>query len=127
MPTLRLMGLFFLAIGALSGWVIAATLTKPTWFEDRGVKEPRRFLQVHLDWIIMGLILVAVDLAVPGAPVWVKVLIGIGTVLNPLLFLPLAWGTEHALHPAYRTIAPISFACMSGGLTALFVVALTRA
>lgn len=127
MPTLRLLGLFFLALAASSGWLITATLMKPEWFEAKGIKEPRRFLQAHLDWIMMGLILIAVDLAVPGAPVWIKVLIAVGTILNPILFLPMAWGTEKALHPAYRAIAPISFACMTVGLIGLFVVALTRA
>ncbi len=124
MPILTALGLISLALAGLSGWLVLAATERPDWFRERGVAAPRRFLQVHLDWVAMGLILIAVDLAVPERPAAVTAALALGLIVNPLLFIPLAWGSGPKRSPAYQALVVISFTATSGGLTALAVTAL---
>jgi hypothetical protein len=115
------LGLWSLALGAVSGWLVAASIDQPALLERLKVRHPGRLRQTHLDWIMMGLILLAVDLAVAGIPAWITALIAFGTVLNPLLFLPLAFDATASRRPAYRAITAVSFASLSIGLPALAI------
>lgn len=124
MPLLSSLGLISLALAGLSGWLVLATMQAPRWFAARGVVAPVRFRQVHLDWVSMGLILIAVDQVVPDRPAWITALLAVGLVVNPLLFVPLAWGREQSERPLYRAVTVTSFVAASGGLTALTVYAL---
>lgn len=124
MPLLSSLGLISLALAGLSGWLVLATMQQPRWFADRGVVAPMRFRQLHLDWVSMGLILIAVDQVVPDRPAWITALLAVGLIVNPLLFVPLAWGREKSEQLPYRVVTGISFVAASGGLTALAVYAL---
>lgn len=124
MGTLTKIGLVELALAGLSGWVITATVEQPRWFAEHGVRNTRRFLQCHLDWVMMGLILIATNLAVPDMPDWIAVLVAAGAIVNPLLFLPLAWDPEFSKRTGYRVVTVLSFACMSTGLPALAIHAI---
>lgn len=124
MPLLSSLGLISLALAGLSGWLVLATMQAPRWFAARGVVAPIRFRQVHLDWVSMGLILIAVDVVVPQRPGWITGLLAFGLIVNPLLFLPLAWGRDKSDGWAYRTVMTASFVAASGGLTALAAYAL---
>jgi hypothetical protein len=84
-------GLVELAFGAVLGWAVAATVITPALVERAGVRTPRRVLQAHLDYVIMGIILIAVGLAVPGLPTWLLVALVVGTWVNRTLFVPLAF------------------------------------
>lgn len=124
MPLLSSLGLISLALAGLSGWLVLATMQQPRWFADRGVVAPMRFRQLHLDWVSMGLILIAVDQVVPDRPAWITALLAFGLIVNPLLFVPLAWGREKSEQLPYRVVTGASFVAASGGLTALAVYAL---
>jgi hydroxylaminobenzene mutase len=124
MPLLSSLGLISLALAGLSGWLVLATMQQPRWFADRGVVAPMRFRQLHLDWVSMGLILIAVDQVVPDRPAWITALLAFGLIVNPLLFVPLAWGREKSEQLTYRVVTGMSFVAASGGLTALAVYAL---
>ena len=124
MPLLSSLGLISLALAGLSGWLVLATMQQPEWFSRRGVVAPVRFRQVHLDWVSMGLILIAIDQVVPDRPAWLTALLAFGLVVNPLLFLPLAWGREQSEKLPYRVVTVASFTAASGGLTALALYAL---
>ncbi len=117
-------GLFELAFGALLGWLITLRLESPETLRRFGVRQPRRLLQMHIDFVMMGLILVAVGLAVPDLPTWIAVPLVFGTIVNPLGFLPLAFDEEQRRRAYYRVIITLSFIGTSGGLTAAAVVAL---
>ena len=119
MSLLGILGLWSLALGAVSGWLVAASVDRPQLLRRLGVRHPGRIRQTHLDWIMMGLILVAVDLAVDPIPVWIAVLVGFGTVVNPLLFVPLAFDAEASARPLYRVVTAVSFLALSVGLPAL--------
>jgi hydroxylaminobenzene mutase len=121
MSLLGTLGLWSLALGAVSGWLVAAAVDRPELLARMRVKHPGRLRQTHLDWIMMGLILLVVDLAVAGIPGWIVALIAFGTVVNPLLFLPLAFDAHAGDRPAYRAVAFVSFAALSIGLPALAV------
>lgn len=119
MSLLGTLGLWSLALGAVSGWLVAASVDKPELLKRVGIKHPGRLRQTHLDWIMMGLILLAVDVAVDDIPGWIAALIAFGTVVNPLLFLPLAYDAAASSKPAYRVVTFVSFAALSVGLPAL--------
>ena len=124
MPLLTSLGLVSLALGAMSGWLVLAATQNPDFFRSRGVPVPHRFLQLHIDWIMMGLILIAVQEVAPGMPDWIRGMIAFGTVVNPLLFAPLAWGPKVAKNPAYKAVALVSFTTLSVGLPALAIWAI---
>jgi hypothetical protein len=121
MSLLGTLGLWSLALGAVSGWLVAATVDKPDLLLRVGVKHGGRLRQTHLDWIMMGLILLVVDVAVADIPGWITALIAFGTVVNPLLFLPLAFDKTASDRAAYRAVTLVSFASLSVGLPALAV------
>ncbi|MEX2195714.1 MAG: hypothetical protein WD844_10560 [Thermoleophilaceae bacterium] len=124
MPLLTSLGLVSLALAGLSGWLVLLATERPEWLRSRGVVAPGRIRQVHLDWVMMGLILIAVQVAVPDLPGWIRGMVAFGTVVNPLLFIPLAWGPGVKENPLYVAITLASFTATSGGLTAVAVHAL---
>ncbi len=84
-------GVLQLASAALVGWLIALERAAPERVRSLGIRVPRRLMQLHLDQVLMGLILLAVPTALGPVPEWCAWPLLIGTVLNPLLFLPLAF------------------------------------
>ena len=126
MSTLAKIGLCELAVAGLMGWAIVVRLERPDLLTRAGIKSPRRLLQAHLDYVMMGLILVAVGLALPGIPDWIAAALIFGTLVNPSLFLPLAWNEDLAKNAPYRTLSVVSFIAMSGGLVAVAIEGLSR-
>jgi Cu/Ag efflux pump CusA len=70
----------------------------------------------------MGLILIGVGLAVPDLPKAVAVALVFGTIVNPFLFVPLAFQPDIEKRLWYRTLAVVSFVGMSGGLVVAAIV-----
>ncbi|MCW3038278.1 MAG: hypothetical protein JWM31_183 [Solirubrobacterales bacterium] len=118
-------GLVELAVAALFGWLIVIRLERPAWLTRAGVKSPRRLMQAHLDYVMMGLIAMAVGLALPDLATWVRVLLILGTWVNPTLFLPLAFSDTADRNPVYRAVTVVSFVAMSTALVAAAVTGLT--
>jgi hypothetical protein len=109
-------GLVELALGAMLGWAVVVSVTRPDAWRRIGIVEPRRLLQAHLDVVLMGLILVAVGLAAPDLPGWLVAVLVFGTWVNPALFLPMAWRPDAVRHPVFRVVSGLSFVATSGGL-----------
>jgi hypothetical protein len=84
-------GLVELALGGLLGWAMVIRAEKSEWLARIGVVAPQRIRQVHLDYVMMGLILIGVGLAVPDLPTAIAAALVFGTVVNPFLFVPLAF------------------------------------
>lgn len=114
-------GLAELAFGALMGWVVAANFLAPQLLKRIGVTNGRRFLQAHLDYIIMGILLIAVGLAVPNLPGWLAAVLVYGTLLNPTLFLPMAFNANITSNAAFKAATFTSFVAMSGSLVLVAV------
>lgn len=110
-----------LAFGALSGWVIALSVERPDVLRRVGVKAIPRLRQAHIDYIIMGVILVALGVAAPGLPTVWQVLLVAGALVNPTLFLPLAFAPDSSKRPWYRVLTALSFTAMSTGTVAAAV------
>lgn len=115
-------GLIELAIGGLLGWAMVVRDEKPLWLKRIGVVAPHRVRQVHLDYVMMGLILIGVGLAVPDLPTGVAVALVFGTAMNPFLFVPPAFDPEVQGRTWYRALAVVSFIALSGSLVVAAIV-----
>jgi hypothetical protein len=115
-------GLVELALGGLLGWGMVIRAERPEWLRRIGILAPQRIRQVHLDYVMMGLILIGVGLALPDLPVAIAVALVFGTLVNPFLFVPLAFDPEVDQSLWYRMLAVISFVALSGGLVAAALV-----
>lgn len=115
-------GLIELALGGLLGWAMVIREDKPEWLQRIGIVAPHRIRQVHLDYLMMGLILIGVGLAVPDLPTGVAAALVFGTAVNPFLFVPLAFDPAVEKRAWYRLLATISFIGVSGGLVAAAIV-----
>jgi len=115
-------GLAELALGGLLGWAMVVRDERPEWLRRIGIVAPQRIRQVHLDYVMMGLILIGVGLAVPDLPTAVAIALVFGTIVNPFLFVPLAFDPDVDKRLWYRTLATISFIGVSGGLVVAAIV-----
>jgi hypothetical protein len=115
-------GLIELALGGLLGWAMVVREERPEWLKRLGVVAPARIRQVHLDYVMMGLILIGVGLAVPSLPTAIGVALVFGTAVNPFLFVPLAFDPDVERRTWYRVLATVSFVAVSGGLLAAAIV-----
>jgi hydroxylaminobenzene mutase len=115
-------GLIELAIGGLLGWAMVVREDRPEWLARIGVVAPHRIRQVHLDYVMMGLILIGVGLAVPDLPTAIAVALVFGTFVNPFLFVPLAFDPALEKRGWYRVLAAVSFIGTSGGLVCAAIV-----
>src|SRR5664279_1022703 len=115
-------GLIELALGGLLGWAMVIREERREWLKRIGVVAPQRIRQVHLDYVMMGLILIGVGLAVPDLPTVIAIALIFGTAVNPFLFVPLAFDPEVEKRLWYRVLAAISFLGVSGGLVAAAIV-----
>jgi hypothetical protein len=113
-------GLIELALGGLLGWAMVVREEKREWLRRIGIVAPQRIRQVHLDYVMMGLI--GVGLAVSDLPTAIAIALVFGTLVNPFLFVPLAFDPEIERRLWYRTLAVVSFLGVSGGLVAAAIV-----
>ena len=102
-------GVLQLASAALLGWLIALQRSNPEAVAKLGIKAPHRIMQLHLDQVMMGLIDIAIATAFPEIPDWIAVALVIGTILNPLGFLPLAFFPKLDQTIAFRAFVGFSF------------------
>jgi hypothetical protein len=115
-------GLVELALGGLLGWAMVVRDERPEWLRRIGIVAPQRIRQVHLDYVMMGLILIGVGLAVPDLPTAIAAALVFGTLVNPFLFVPLAFEPDADKRLWYRALAVVSFVAVSGGLVAAAIV-----
>src|SRR3954447_17650622 len=115
-------GLMEVAAGALAGWPYTLVRQDPEAARRLlGIKSAARVRQWHLDLAMLGGLTVAIGTAVPDAPRWASVPLGIGAWTNAMAFLPLAFAPEVDRHPAYRTLAGASFVATSAGFVGMAV------
>lgn len=126
MATLAKIGFCELALGAVLGWAVVARLERPDLLTRAGIVAPRRILQAHLDYIVMGIILVAVGLAFGHLTAWIAVPLVFGTWMNPTLFVLEAWGDAVERHSVFRAVGVLSLTATSASLVAVAIDALTR-
>jgi hypothetical protein len=115
-------GLIELAVGGLLGWAMVVRAESPDLLRRIGIVAPQRIRQVHLDYVMMGLILIGVGLAVPDLPTAIAAALVFGTLVNPFLFVPLAFDPDVERRLWYRALAVVSFIGVSGGLVAAAIV-----
>jgi hydroxylaminobenzene mutase len=109
MDLLIQVGLIELALAALLGWGVVIKTQRPQWLKRIGVVQPHRVLQVHIDYILMGLIAIAVGVVLPDIPDLAAYLLVFTTFVNPLLFVPLAFAKETESKLWFQTLSVLSF------------------
>jgi amino acid permease len=124
--TLAKIGFCELALGAVLGWGVVARLERPQLLTRIGIVAPRRVLQAHLDYIMMGIILIATGLALGHLTTWIAVPLVFGTWMNPTLFLLEAWGDAVEDNALFRAVGALSLTATSASLVAVAVVAVGR-
>ncbi|HMJ36132.1 MAG TPA: hypothetical protein VK501_19675 [Baekduia sp.] len=120
-------GLMEVAAGALAGWPYTLVRQDPEAARRLlGIKSAARVKQWHLDMAILGGLTVAVGSAVPDAPKWASIPLGVGAWTNAMSFLPLALAPEIDKHPAYRAFAGASFVTTSVGFVGMALTGARR-
>jgi len=120
-------GLMEVAAGALAGWPYTLVRQNPEAARRLlGIKSGARIKQWHLDMAILGGLTVAVGTAVPDAPKWASIPLGVGAWTNAMSFLPLALAPEIDRHPAYRAFAGASFVTTSVGFVGMALTGARR-
>lgn len=111
-------GLVSILLGAWSGFALLLAVDRPGALRRVGVVDPSRVRQVHLDWIVMGVLMVVVAVAIPEMPSVSAGAIVFGGVVNPLSFVPMAFSRTVATTRWFQAVSMISFLALSIGLTA---------
>ncbi|PRI12603.1 hypothetical protein [Leucobacter massiliensis] len=109
-------GLISVALGALSGFALTAAVDFPDSLRRFHVVDPRRIRQAHLDWIIMGIMLIVVGLAVPGLPWPITAAVAVGGVVNPLTFVPMIFSKTVIQRRWFMAVSYASFTTLTLGL-----------
>lgn len=125
-PLLAKIGLLELAFGTISGWILVAAQEKPELLQRFGFVQIRPLIQAHTSMLMMGTAVIAAGIAVGSVPTWLAVTIGVGSVIDPLLFVPLARGLDRHGSTVYRVTAVLAFVALSIGFVALAGIALLR-
>lgn len=123
---LRNAGVCSLASAALLGWPIALHRSDPAAIKALGVKAPHRIMQLHLDQVMMGLIMLSVSTAFPRLPERVGAPLLVGTILNPLGFLPLVFFPTCDKTLLFKGFIGFSFISSTVGFVGLAHWALTQ-
>lgn len=113
---LILIGLVSLALGAVSGFALLVAVDHPEKLRRWGIVDPVRVRQVHLDWIIMGLVMAVVGIAVPQMWTLSGILVLFGGVVNPATFIPMAFSKTVATTKTFQVVSFVSFTALSLGL-----------
>jgi hypothetical protein len=120
-------GLAEVALGALAGWPYTLIRQDPAAARRLlGLKSAARVKQWHLDLAILGGLTVAVGTAVPDAPKWASLPLGVGAWTNAMMFLPLAVNPEADTSPVYKATAGASFVATSIGFVGMAITGWRR-
>jgi hypothetical protein len=119
-------GLTELAVGALTGWPMALSVSSPEDLGKIGIRSGARLRQWHLDLIMLGALTAASSRFVPEPPAAVAVPLAVGAWTNANAFGILAFRPQLKDHPVYKAGVIASFISTSWGFTGLAAVAWSR-
>ncbi|TYK43106.1 hypothetical protein [Actinomadura decatromicini] len=125
MALLVTFGVLQLTAGVLSGWLMVAQ-GDAAWTRRLRIRAAARIRQGHIDLLMMGTLLVAIGVAVPGPQPVAEAAIAWGSWVGPLLFFPLAWKPELGRRRWYGVLDRLGFVALTIGFLVLAVDVLTR-
>lgn len=109
-------GMVSLALGAVSGFALLMAIDAPAKLRAIGIVNLSRIRQVHLDWIIMGVVMAVTGLAVPELGPVTTLMVLAGGIVNPATFIPMAFSKTVANTKWFQVISYVSFSSLSLGL-----------
>lgn len=118
-------GAIELAIGALTGWWVWVSFDFEWPKHVLRVKAPHQFLRGHIDYVLMGLILIAAGLSAPDFPGFWAVVLVFGAYVNATLLFALGWVGPRPKTKFAQVGQLIGFVPMSAGTVALAVYLLS--
>ena len=116
-----------LALGALTGWPYALTITDSERAKALGIRSGARMRQWHLDLIMLGGLSAMTATALPDLPRRVAFPLALGAWTNANSFGVLVFRPEAKDHPVYRAGVVGSFAVTTWGFVGAAVHAVRRA
>ncbi len=122
-PLLAKIGIVEIAFGVISGWVLIAAEEKPELFKKLGLVSFRQLVSAHVSILLMGVAVAAAGAIVNPVPAWVVAAILFGSVVDPLLFVPLAFGLDRNSSRFFRVTAVLAFVSLSIGFVAVAGIA----
>lgn len=125
-PVLAVVGIVEIALGVLAGWSLVLAQEAPATLRRAHVRSPGALHQAHLAALLMGAALTATGLAVNPLPVWTNSTLAIAGLVDPFLFVALAFGVDKHHSTTYRALSTLVFTALSAGFSAAAVIALTR-
>lgn len=123
MSALARFGLAELAFGATLGWLVAMWRSQPEALVRLRITSPRRVLQCHLDYLMMGTILLAVNTVAGDVAVGLRVALVAGTIVNPGIFLLMAFSEDVVKKAGIQLLTVASFIATSGSLIGIAITA----
>lgn len=113
-------GAISLGSAALLGWSLALQKMFPSFLRDYAkIKSPNRIMQLHLDQVMMGTILLSSSIAFSNLPHFIAQPLTFGCLMNPLGFLPLMFWPNCDKTLLYRGGIGISFISSTIGFVGL--------
>lgn len=123
-PLLAKIGIVEIAFGVISGWVLIAAEGKPEMFTRLGLVSFRQLVSAHVSILLMGVAVAVAGVIVQPVPDWIVAAILFGSIVDPLLFVPLAFGLDRNGSTFFRVTAVLAFVSLSIGFVALAGIAL---
>lgn len=118
---LEVVGIVSMVIGAWSGFLLLIAVDRPQLLRSVGVVDPSRIRQLHLDWIIMGVLMTVIAAVVPGQSTLGATLVMAGGIVNPLTFIPMAFSKTVVERKWFQAVSMLSFLALCCGLTGALV------
>lgn len=122
-PLLAKIGIVELAFGVISGWVLIAAEEQPAMFKKLGLVSFRQLVSAHVSILLMGVAVAVAGVIVQPVPDWVVAAILFGSIIDPLLFVPLAFGLDRNGSTFFRVTATLAFISLTIGFVAIAGIA----
>ncbi len=118
MKLLAISGALLILLSIATAWLTIAKKYLSLQFMERAIRDDEKLVKAHIDFVIMGLILLVFFLTGADLPFPVILLSCAGALANPSLFLFLAFKPDINRKPGslFSVISTMTFLTTTGGI-----------